>query len=79
MASVVPLASDLYSTSVLDLDTVTFFVALQLMRFEPRKMTKPPVELWSSISSAQSASENALTRVEQHLSILNPIFRVPLR
>jgi hypothetical protein len=45
------------------------------MRFEPKNTAKPPVERRSSTSPVQSASENVLTKVEEHLSILNPILK----
>jgi 3-dehydroquinate dehydratase len=61
---------------VLDLDTVASFLALQLMKLEPKNIVNPPVYRRSSISLAQSTSEKALTRVEVHLSILNPVFNV---
>jgi type III secretory pathway component EscR len=56
MASVGALASYLYSTYVLDLVIVACFLALRLMRFAPRKIAKPLVDWWSSISHAQPAS-----------------------
>jgi hypothetical protein len=62
--SAVASAIALYSASVLDLDTVLYFLALQEIKFEPKNTAKPPVDLLSSMLPAQSASENVLTRVE---------------
>jgi hypothetical protein len=62
----------LYSASVLDLDTVLCFLALQEIKFEPKNTAKPPVDLLSSILPAQSASENAPIRVESDFRIFNP-------
>jgi hypothetical protein len=47
----------LYSTSVLDRDTVSCFFAFQEMRLFPRNIANPPVDLLSSTLHAQSASE----------------------
>ena len=71
MISALTLARDLYSTSVLDLDTVACFLALHEIRFGPRKTTKLPVDLLSSVQPAQSASENPLTnRDEDFLNVI---------
>lgn len=51
------LANDLYSTSIDDLVTVGYFLALQLMRELPKYMQKPLVLLLSIEYLAQSASE----------------------
>jgi hypothetical protein len=53
---------DLYSASVLNLDTVGCFLALHDMRFGPKNIGKPPVDPLSSIQHAQSTSEYVLIR-----------------
>jgi hypothetical protein len=60
MISAVAFARDLYSASVLDLETVACFLALQEIRLDPKYTTKPPVDLLSSTHHAQSASEKHL-------------------
>jgi hypothetical protein len=70
--SAVVSAIALYSASVIDLDTVLYFLAFQEIKFEPKNTAKPPVDLLSSMLPAQSASENALTRVESDFRIFNP-------
>jgi hypothetical protein len=60
MSSAVALTMDLYSASLLDLETVDCFFADHEIKLEPKKITKPPVDLRSSEHPAQSASENAL-------------------
>ena len=77
--SAVAFARDLYSASVLDWDTVACFFAFKDMRFEPRKIAKPPVDLLSSGHPAQSASEKALTAVEEDLHNLSPVSTLPWR
>jgi hypothetical protein len=69
MTSDVALARDLYSTSVLDGDTVGRFLPLQEIKFGPKYIAKPSVDILSSIFPAQSASENALTSFEPNLLI----------
>jgi hypothetical protein len=62
---VVALASALYSTYVLDLETVGCFLELHEIRFGPTKIAKPHVDLLSSKSPAQSACVKALNKVER--------------
>jgi hypothetical protein len=62
----------LYSASVLDLETVACFLALQDIRLDPKKMANPLVDRLSSRHPAQSASEKALTNKELVLFILSP-------
>jgi hypothetical protein len=70
--SAVASAIALYYASVLDLDTVLYFLALQEIKSEPKNTAKPSVDLLSSMLPAQSASENGLTRVESDFRIFNP-------
>src|SRR5688572_2278644 len=72
MTSAVALATALYSASVLDLEIVACFLALQDTRLDPKKIAKPPVERLSSRHLAQSTSEKALTSKEEDLQIFNP-------
>jgi hypothetical protein len=69
MISIVASASALYSASILDLDTVAYFRALQETRLGPNKTAKPPVEHRSSKHPAQFASEKALMSKEEDLLI----------
>jgi hypothetical protein len=78
MTSVITLAKALYSASVLDLDTVVCFLALQEIRLVPKNTTKPPVDLQSFGHPAQSASTNVLTVVELDSTKRRPSFNVPL-
>jgi hypothetical protein len=61
MISAVALATDLYSVSVLDHETVFCFLVLHDTRFVPRNMAYPPVNRLPSWDPAPSASENPLT------------------
>jgi hypothetical protein len=72
----VALATDLYSASVLDLETVACFLALQEIRFGPKNTAKPPVDLLSSGHPAQSASEKELTKVEVDFMNVSPMLTV---
>jgi hypothetical protein len=69
----VAFATDLYSASVEDLDTVACFLELQDIKLYPKNIAKPPVDLLSSRHPAQSAYENALTSIEGDFCILSPI------
>jgi hypothetical protein len=64
MISVVALAIVLYSASVLDLDIVDCFFANNEIRLDPKNTINPQVDFLSSEHPSQSASENALTRVD---------------
>jgi hypothetical protein len=57
MSSAIAFARALYSASVLDRETVAYFLELQEIRFEPRKIANPPVDLLSFGHPAQSTSE----------------------
>jgi hypothetical protein len=72
-------AIDLYSASVLDLDTVGCFLALHETTLDPRKTTKPPVDLLSSLDPAQSASEKPLTINGDFFRISNHVLSVNFR
>ena len=76
--SAVAFATALYSASVLDLETVACFLALQDIRLGPKYTAKPPVDLLSSMQPAQSASENALTKIEEDFLKVSPRLVVPL-
>ena len=76
MISAVAFANALYFASVLDLETVAYFLALQDIKFGPKKTAKPPVERLSSRQPAQSDSEKALISVEDDLLKFRPTFSV---
>jgi hypothetical protein len=63
--SVVAFAKALYSASVLDLETVACFLALHETKFRPRNIANHPVDILSSKQPTQSASENALSKLEE--------------
>jgi hypothetical protein len=67
MISVVAFVIALYSASILDLEIVGCFRALQETRLEPKNTANSPVDLLSSRHPAQSASEKPLTRRELDL------------
>lgn len=69
MISVVVLAKALYSTSVLDLDTIAYFRALQDIILGPKKYSKPTSR---SLIINTSYSEKPLTDKEEDLFIVNP-------
>jgi hypothetical protein len=46
ISSAVAFARDLYSASVLDLDTVAYFLALQETKFGPTNIAKNPVTFY---------------------------------
>lgn len=73
------LVTDLYSASVLDLETVGCFLELQETRLPPRNIAYPPVLRQSSELPAQSASENALSKYEPDFVIQRPSLDVSLK
>lgn len=60
-----------YSASVDERETVGCFLELHVTRFFPRKMQTPLVERRSSISVAQSESENPV--MSRDLTSENPV------
>jgi hypothetical protein len=63
---------------MLDLEIVACFLALQEIKLGPKYTTKPHVDLLSSTQPAQSASEKALTKVEDDLLKVSRRLTVPL-
>jgi hypothetical protein len=59
--SVVAMASDRYTASMLDLETIGCFLAVQDIKQSPRNTAKPDVDLLSSGHPAQSESQNAFS------------------
>ena len=76
MVSAVAFANALYSASVLDLETVACFLALQDIKLGPKNTAKPPVERLSSRHPAESESEKALTSAEDDLLKFRPMLNV---
>ena len=77
ITSGVAFANALYSASVPDLDTVACFLAHHEIKFGPRNMENPPVDLLSSTHPAQTESEKALTNVDDDLLKVKPSPKVP--
>jgi hypothetical protein len=76
--SAVTSAMVLYSTSVLDRDTVFYFLAHQDIKLGLKKIAKPLVNFLSLKQPVQSASEKALTSVEADLRMSSPKWLVCL-
>jgi hypothetical protein len=75
----VVLAMALYSTSVLERETVGCFLALHEMMLDLINTVKPPVDLRSSEEPAQSASKKSLNNVESDFRMIIPMLIVDLR
>ena len=65
-------ARALYSVSVEDLDTVSYLLADHEIKFEPRKMQNPVVDLRVSLQPAQSLSLKAVRGRSLSFLIVNP-------
>jgi hypothetical protein len=72
MSSVVALAIALYSTSLLERETMGFFLVHHEIRFDLKKTTKPPILLRLSEQPAQSTFEKTLNMVEDNLRTRRP-------
>lgn len=79
MISAIALAKALYSDFVLDLDMVACFLELHDMALDLKNTRKLSVERQSYVLPTQSASEKALTNVEEDFRIINPTFDVCCR
>jgi hypothetical protein len=79
MISVVASTIALYSTSMLDLDTIFCFLAHHDIKFGPKNIANPPVDFRSSMHPAQSASEKALTIIDGERRIIKAEFMVYFR
>jgi hypothetical protein len=77
MTSIAAFARALYSASVLDLETIACFRALQEMRLALKYTANPHVLRLSSGQPAQSASVKVLANVDEFRKI-RPKLRVPL-
>jgi predicted RNA methylase len=75
--SAVAFAMVLYSDSVLDLETVGCFFALQAIKLGPKNIANPLVDSLSSTQPAQSASEKALIILDFDLLNARPVLIVP--
>jgi hypothetical protein len=70
--SVVAFTIALYSTSILNLETVGCLRALYDIRFDPKNIANPSVDCLSLRHPTQSALENPLMSMEGDFSICNP-------
>jgi hypothetical protein len=78
MSSVVTLAKALYSASVLDQDTVAYFLELHEIKLGPKNTTNCPIDLLSFGHPAQSAHENPLRTMDDDRTNFKPCGSVPL-